>query len=91
VIILNFVYFFPSNLAHIVAGITNLKLSKFLFATIIGNFLNTLAIILIIQGFYVSNIPHIILGAVIIFVSSSIPFIVYRKKVKYLISLAYNR
>lgn len=91
VIILNFVYFFPSNLAHIVAGITNLKFSKFLFATIAGSFMNTFAVILVIQGFYVSNILYVILGIVIIFISSSIPFIVYRKKAKYLISLIYNR
>ena len=39
-LVLNAFYFFPSNLAHVIAGITKTKLWKFLLPTIIANFLN---------------------------------------------------
>ena len=90
VMILNFVYFFPSNLAHITAGITGLKFSKILIATIAGNFFNIFAILLIILGFYSSNNPYIFAGITILAASSLVPFIVYRKKVLSLIELVYE-
>ena len=39
-LILNSFYFFPSTLAHVVAGLTKTRFWKFIIPTMIGNFIN---------------------------------------------------
>lgn len=90
VILLNFVYFFPSNLAHMVAGITNLKISKFLFATIVGNFINTFSVILLIFGIINKNTTHIILGVLILSLPTILVIYIFRHDIKDIIILSFN-
>lgn len=88
--LLNFVYFFPSNLAHMVAGITNTKFSKFLFATAAGNFPNTFAVALFIEGLYKTNNIYIIISVCILILATAIPLYIYRKHMKDVIVLAFD-
>jgi len=90
VILLDFVYFFPSNLAHMVAGITNLKISKFLFATIVGNFLNSFSIILLIFGIINQNISHIVIASLVLALTTLIPLYIFRRDIKDILILSFS-
>jgi len=90
VILLNFVYFFPSNLAHMVAGITNLKISKFLFATIVGNFLNSFSIILLIFGIINKNTIYIFLGVLVLALTTLTSLYIFRRDIKDILILSFS-
>jgi uncharacterized membrane protein YdjX (TVP38/TMEM64 family) len=90
VILLNFVYFFPSNLAHIVAGITNLKLRKF-FIAMFGNLINTSSVAIIILGILNQNYIYVSAGIIILVLVTVIPLYIYRRHMRDLIILGFSR
>lgn len=91
ILLLNLVYFFPSNIAHMVAGLTKTKFNKFLLATVMGNLPNTFAVALVIYGTYWLNSTYVICGVIILIIISIIPLYFYRKHIKELIILAYSQ
>lgn len=90
VMLFNFVYFFPSNLAYIVAGITGMKMRKFLFAAIIGNFPNFIAFAMLIYGSYYQNYYLVTIAIIVLVLASGIPLYVYRRHMKDIVVLAFS-
>ncbi len=90
IILLNFVYFFPSNLAHMVAGLTKTPFHKFLFATSAGNFANFLAVVILVQGIVYLNYYYIFSSILILILTTLLPLYFYRKHVRDIIILAYS-
>jgi len=76
---LNSFYFFPSTLAHVVAGLTKTKFWKFIIPTIIGNFINFFFLGLLTLGFSEGNYNYVYTSLVILVLNSLIPLIIYRK------------
>ena len=91
VMVLNLVYFFPSNLAHAVAGLTSLRFDKFLFATMLGNYLNFFFVTLIFYGAIYGNTTYIVLSVAAIIIITAIPLYLYRKNFKDLIILSFKK
>jgi len=90
VMLFNFVYFFPSNLAHIVAGYTKLDFWRFSFATITGNFPNIFGLALIIIGVSIPNYYYLASGLAILFFMTAIPLYIYRKHMRDILILAFS-
>ncbi len=91
VILLNFVYFFPSNLGGVVGGLTEMKFKKFALISIIGNFFNSAGLILITFGLYILNSSYLMIGATALFLNSSLPIYFLRRNIKEIWMLAFNR
>lgn len=91
VLVLNCVYFFPSNLAYAMAGITDLKFWKFLFATIIGNFSNFYAVGLLTIGARSGSYLHITSGVIILVLVTLIPLIIYREHLKEIMRVIFSK
>jgi len=91
VMLLNFVYFFPSNLAHISAGVTHLNFWKFSFATIFGNFPNTFSIALLILGIYQQNYIYMGIAMILLVLVTGVSLYIYRKHLKDIIIIAFSK
>ena len=91
ILLFNFIYFFPSNLAHMIGGITKINFSKFLFLTIIGNFPNMFSITLLVYGIINSNTIFIVIAVIILILTTGIPLYIYRKHMKDILVIAFNR
>ena len=91
VLFLNFVYFFPSNLAHMIAGATNLDFKRFSFATIIGNFSNTFSVALLIFGLINMNYNYVITAIIFLILITGIPLYVYRRHFRDIIVIAFSK
>lgn len=90
VLLLNLVYFFPSNLAHIIAGITKLDFWKFSLATIIGNYPNVFAVALLTQGALIISARYIILSVIILTLVTAIPLYIYRRHMRDMLLLGFS-
>ena len=58
--------FVPTSLINIIAGLSSISLNKFIFGTIIGNFIYFLILALIPAGLYSSGVNESIIGVIII-------------------------
>ncbi|PIN91572.1 hypothetical protein COU57_00075 [Candidatus Pacearchaeota archaeon CG10_big_fil_rev_8_21_14_0_10_32_14] len=90
-LVLNAFYFFPSNLAHVVAGITKTKFWKFFIPTILANFLNFFFVALLTLGIAENNKSYIYGSTVALFFISVIPLIIYRKHLKEIIYVSFSK
>ena len=61
-LILNSFYFFPSTLAHVVAGLTKTRFWKFIIPTMIGNFINFFFLGLLTLGISEGNYNYVYLS-----------------------------
>jgi uncharacterized membrane protein YdjX (TVP38/TMEM64 family) len=90
-LLFSFVYFFPSNIAHIVAGVTNMNFWKFSFVTIVGNFPNVFAVALLVVGVLRVNTFYFVSAIIILILVTIIPLYVYRKHMKDIILIAFSK
>ncbi len=90
-LVLNAFYFFPSNLAHVVAGLTKTRLSRFLIPTIIANFLNFFFISLLTLGVLENNNTYIYTSIISLILISVIPLIIYRKHLKEIFMVSFGK
>jgi uncharacterized membrane protein YdjX (TVP38/TMEM64 family) len=90
-LLLNWVYFTPSNLAHMVAGITKMDFRKFLIITGIGNFPNVLAIAMIAEGVFTKNYLLFSSGILIILLITIIPLYIFRKHVREILMISFGK
>ena len=90
ILLFNFVYFIPSNLAHMVGGLTKIKLWKFLVITAFGNLPNSFAFCLITYGVYYASPINIISGLIILVLSAIIPIYFYREHLKEIVILVFS-
>jgi len=90
VILLNAVYFIPSNIGHIIGGILNMNFLMFLFAITIGNFPNVVGVALIVLGVY-SNYIYFFIGIVIIVLNTAVPLYIFRKHIRELVIIAFSK
>ena len=58
--------FVPTSLINIIAGLSSISLNKFIFGTIIGNFIYFLILALIPAGLYSSGVNEFMIGTIII-------------------------
>jgi len=91
IVLLTFVYFFPSNLAGVVAGITNTKFYRFAIICLIGNLINSAAFIFLAYGIYILSWIYIIPSSIVLVLNTAVPLYIYRKHMKDIIILAFNR
>ena len=82
VVLLSFVYIFPTNLAFMIAGVTDMTLLQVVILTVLGNITTTAAVGLISLGIINSNISYLILGIIIIAIINISPIVYYWKETK---------
>ena len=85
VVVLAFVYIFPTNLAYMIAGVTDMTLGQVVLITVLGNITTTLGVGAISLGILGSNITYIIGGAAILAIINIVPILIYYKQMKELI------
>jgi uncharacterized membrane protein YdjX (TVP38/TMEM64 family) len=90
VVLLAFIYAFPSNLGFMIAGVTDVRLREVLWITVLGLFTTGLGVGWLILGGLNGNITHIILGAVLLLVVNLVPLAIYWSHLKRIIILAYS-
>ncbi len=87
VILLAFIYIFPTNLAYMIAGVTNMTLGQVVLITVLGNITTVLGVGMIFIGILNFNLIYIIGGAVILLLVNMLPILWYYKELKKLIVL----
>jgi len=90
-LILNSFYFFPSTLAHVVAGLTKTRFWKFIIPTMIGNFINFFFLGLLTLGISEGNYNYVYLSFGILVLNSLIPLLIYRKRVKEILKVSFGK
>lgn len=91
VMIFNMVYFLPSNLGSMVAGITNIKLWKFSLANILGNLPNTLGVVFLVAGLQNSDKDYLVFAMSVLILSTVISIYSYRSHLKDIFILAFGK
>jgi len=90
-LILNSFYFFPSTLAHVVAGLTKTRFWKFIIPTMIGNFINFFFLGLLTLGISRGNYNYVYLSFGVLVLNSLIPLLIYRKRVKEILKVSFGK
>ena len=90
VILLAFVYAFPSNLAYMIGGVTDIKFKDMLLIIIFGNLTTALGVGWIILGAVNSGLEFILGGAALILIVNVIPLAMYWGHLRKLVVLAYS-
>jgi len=91
VVLLTFVYAFPSNLAGMIAGFTKMKLYKFVTISIIGHGISATSVILMVHNLYIGNSLNVAIFLTILILNTLIPIIIFRKSIKDVFDLAFKR
>lgn len=81
-IILSFVYFFPSNMAGITAAFTRTKLSKFFVISFLGNAINIIFFITLARGILIKDLALALISTILLIANTAIPLVYYRKNIK---------
>jgi uncharacterized membrane protein YdjX (TVP38/TMEM64 family) len=90
VILLAFVYGFPSNLAYMLGGVTDVKFRDMMLIIIFGNLTTALGVGWIILGVVGGSLRFILGGAALILLVNVIPLAMYWQHLKKLVVLAYS-
>lgn len=90
-LLLNCVYIFPSNLAHMTAAVTETKFWKFWAAMIIGNFTNYFSLLLLFYGVFWYNFNYISIAVILLVSVNFIPLSLYSKHLKTVWALAFGK
>jgi uncharacterized membrane protein YdjX (TVP38/TMEM64 family) len=88
-ILLSFVYFFPSNMAGLTATFTKTKFSKFFWIAFCGNALNIIFFITLAKGVLIKNSAMIIASIVVLICTSILPILIYKTRIKRVIQILY--
>lgn len=81
IILFNFVFFLPSTFGGIAGGLGELKMTKLIILSVIGNLINQIAFILFMIGVQNNNLLYIIPSLSAIILNTGIPVLVYRKNI----------
>lgn len=87
VILLAFIYIFPTNLAYMLAGVTNMKLREVVLITVLGNVSTALGVGMIFLGVLKLSPSYATGGIIILIIVNIIPILLYYEKLKELIKL----
>jgi uncharacterized membrane protein YdjX (TVP38/TMEM64 family) len=90
VVLLAFIYAFPSNLGFMIAGVTDVRLRDVLWITVLGLFTTGLGIGWLILGGLNGSLTYILLGAALLLAVNLIPLVMYWSHLKRIIILAYS-
>jgi uncharacterized membrane protein YdjX (TVP38/TMEM64 family) len=91
VVLLAFIYAFPSNLAYMIAGVTEVTLFQLVCIVALGNLGTAFGVGGIILGVLQSNISYIIAGALLLAAINILPLFRYYKEMKKLVLLVFSR
>ena len=91
VVLLAFIYAFPSNLAYMIAGVTEVTLFQLVCIVALGNLGTAFGVGGIILGVLQNNISYIIAGVLLIAVINIVPLFRYYKEMKKLVLLVFSR
>ncbi|MCX8158989.1 MAG: VTT domain-containing protein [Candidatus Pacearchaeota archaeon] len=91
VVLITCVYAFPSNLAYMIAGVTETSLLKLVIIVLIGHVGTAFAVGALVFGGLNSNITYILIGVAYLALINIIPIGLYHKEMKKLVLLIYNK
>lgn len=87
VVLLAFIYIFPTNLAYMIAGLTDMKLREVVIITVLGNVSTVFGVGLIFLGILGTSFTYIISGAVILLLVNLAPILWYYPEMKKVFAL----
>jgi len=90
-VLLNFVYVFPSNLAHMLAAVTETKFYKYFWIMLFGNLANFFNVALFAYGIFLGNMHYVIAASLLILSVTVLPFYVYRNQLREVWLLAFSK